>query len=63
MKLEPPKIGDLVRLGQHIGLVEKKRGLDLKVRWNQGILDDNGKPLSVDRSWHRRGDLEIISRA
>ena len=63
MKLKPPKVGDLVQLGQHVGLVEKKRGLDLKVRWNQGILDDNGKPLSVDWSWHRRGDLEIISRA
>jgi len=63
VRLKPPKVGDLVRLGQHIGIVEKQTGLDLKVRWNQGILDDNGKPLSVGWSWYRGKDLEVISEA
>jgi len=64
VKLKPPKVGDLVKRGQRVGIVERKTGLgELKVRWLQRQLDGNGDPISVGWSWHRRGDLEVISSA
>ena len=63
VKLKPPKVGDLVKRGQRVGIVEKRQFLNLKVRWMQRQLDGNGDPISVGWSWYRRGDLEVLSRA